>query len=102
MWKFFEGAIQSIVNFGRDLRELQARVAANHAEHREFARSIEAKLQSHHDAIQRLLSEAERQRENAARDRTDAARERENLLLRLENERLRVLPLPPSEPPPGA
>ena len=104
MWKFLEGAVQLVVNFGRDLRELQAKVTANHAEHREFARSTEAKLQAHHDAIQRLAFEAQRDRENAARDRADATRERELLFLRLENERLRAL-LPPStapELPPGA
>lgn len=105
-------APQGVVRVGDDVRRMQEEIEQTRAEHRDFARSVEAKPQAHHDAIQRLVFEAQRDRENAARDRADAARDRENLLLRLEIERLRTL-LPPNpagtplathlpEPSPGA
>lgn len=88
-------ALQGVVRFGDDVHRMQEEMKETRAEHRDFAHPVEAKFQAHHDAIQRLVFEAERNRENAARDRADAARDRENLLLRLEVERLRAL-LPPA------
>lgn len=112
MWKAFLAALNGVVRFSDDVRHLRTDLNETRGEHRDFARSVEAKFQAHHDAIQRLLFEVERNRENAARDRADAVRDHENLLLRLENERLRAIlppnaggtlpPAPRPELPPGA
>ena len=106
MWKMLLGALADFNRPGEDTRRNREGLKELCTAHDDFAASPEEEeFRKHEAAIQRLILEAQHDRENAARDRADAARDRENLLLRLEVEHLRAL-LTPSAPrpklPPGA
>lgn len=106
MWKMLLGALFDFNRTGEDTRRNREGLKELWTVHNDFAASTEEKFRKHEAAIQRLILEAQHDRENAARDRADAVRDRENLVLRLEVERLRSLlpPDPASRPglPPGA